>query len=233
MIVKHISRLAFLGAAFAFIGIGTSNAQIIITPTSANASSEKGVSLASNTIDGSGLFTDATQTVADNSISGIHFTDQSGFEDDNGWVWEDGSTTPSNPVINGEWIEFDLGAQYELSGAYVWQTTFSTTGRQTRTFDIDTSTDDVSYTTKLTNALLPQVTTLTDGSTATYFDFGTTVTARYVRFEINGTYENTSGTNNWLGGIGEAKFEAVPEPSSVALLLLGLGGLFALRCKTK
>jgi hypothetical protein len=182
MIVKHISRLAFLGAAFAFIGIGTSNAQIIITPTSANASSEKGVSLASNTIDGSGLFTDATQTVADNSISGIHFTDQSGFEDDNGWVWEDGSTTPSNPVINGEWIEFDLGAQYELSGAYVWQTTFSTTGRQTRTFDIDTSTDDVSYTTKLTNALLPQVTTLTDGSTATYFDFGTTVTARYVRF---------------------------------------------------
>lgn len=223
----NMSTLAVIAVAAVFV---TAHAQaaLIVTPTSANASSVKGTGDAVHTIDGSGLYTNSSLTTPDDSITGIHFASATGFNSNWSWVWNDGS---GNPVISEEWIEFDLGQEYQLKGAYVWQTTFNNTVRQTRTFDIDTSTDDVSYSTVLANALLPQVTTLANGAPATHFDFGTTVTARYVRFEIDGTYENPAGNQNWLGGIGEAKFEVVPEPSS--LILLGLGGLLLMNRKRR
>jgi len=205
------------------------SAATIVTPVSATASDE--VSSASNTINGSGLFTDATLTTPNNSITGLHYrddTDTNDFSDVYSWTWS------STGNINTKWIEFDLGAEYELSGAYVWQTTFGNEGRQLRTFDIDLSTDDVNYSTQVAAALLPQVVTadLGNGVAATYFDFGTNVTARYVRFEIIGTYERPAGDRNWLGGLGEVRFEAVPEPSSFALLA-GMFGLTAVMLRRR
>ena len=206
----------------AFLVGSASAASVIVTPVSATASSEKSPASAAALIDGSGL------TV--NTIDGVHFDGASNNNTlVNSWIWQDGGTSPTNPIISGEFVVFDMGSLTQLTGTYVWQTVaYSSNGRQTRTFDIEVSDDGVSFTTITANALLGQVATPANGSTAQYFSFGASpVEAQYVRFGINGTYENNAGNQNWIGGLGEVRFEAIPEPS--AALLGGLGLLALLR----
>lgn len=219
-----LARFFILLATAAAINASMTFAAVIV-PVSATASSVKSGSSANHLIDGSGLFTDATGTTPDNSVSATHVDNSNAITSSLSWVWSDDGSSPN---ISEEWVEFDLGSNFNVSDAYVWQTTFSTTGRQTRTFDIEYSTNGIDYSLAASNQFLGQVTTLTDGSTAETFHFST-VTARYIRIGINGTYERTAGDRNWLGGLGEVRFEgtAIPEPS--AALLGSLGALLLLR----
>ena len=198
--------------------VATTVSGAVIVPVTANASSEKSDSLATFLIDGSGLFTSTTELTPDNSLTGIHYDNSNNTSStaDRSWVWDG--------IISEQWVEFDLGGSFNVTDAYIWQTTFGTTGRQTRTFDIEYSTDGTNYSVASPDQLLGQVTTLTNGSTAETFNFSS-VTASWMRIGIDGTYENTGGGRSWLGGLGEVRFEgtAVPEPSTTALL--GLGGL--------
>ncbi|MEJ6571203.1 MAG: PEP-CTERM sorting domain-containing protein [Akkermansiaceae bacterium] len=199
--------------------VATTVSGAVIVPVTANASSEKSDSLATFLIDGSGLFTSTTELTPDNSLTGIHYDNSNATSStaDRSWVW--------SGIISEEWVEFDLGGSFNVTDAYIWQTTFSTTTRQTRTFDIEYSTDGTNYFVASADQQLGQVTpTLTVGSTAETFNFSS-VTASWMRIGIDGTYENPGGGRNWLGGLGEVRFEgtAVPEPSTTALL--GLGGL--------
>jgi hypothetical protein len=212
-------------ALLAVAGLGLHPASgAVIVPVTANASSEKAGSFATFLIDGSGLFTSTTELTPDNSLTGIHYDNSNTTSStaDRSWVWDDSGSSPN---INEEWVEFDLGGSFNVTDAYIWQTTFSSTGRQTKTFDIEYSTDGTNYFVASADQQLGQVTpTLTVGSTAETFNFSS-VTASWMRIAIDDTYENSGGAKNWLGGLGEVRFEgtAVPEPTTTALL--GLGGL--------
>jgi hypothetical protein len=126
-------------------------------------------------------------------------------------------------------LVFDLGGNYLLSGAYIWQynATGLDPGRGVNSFDILASTDGFSYN-LVRHANLSQFRDGTILIEPEYIPFNQT--ARYVQLAINSNF------NGKYVGVSEVKFEAqaamattVPEPQAMLMLALALMALLMLR----
>ena len=128
--------------------------------------------------------------------------------------------------VNQEWIEFDLGQEFDLTTAYIWNFTRNSVGgdvnRSVKQYDIQVADSSKVYATVVTDATL-NISTGT-GTEPSQLQALVQSNVRWVRFNMDLTYENKGG-QDWQGGLSEVRFEgtAVPEPSTTALL--GLGGL--------
>jgi len=122
------------------------------------------------------------------------------------------------------WVKFDLLTEYTLSGVSLFNTKnapFIDAG--TKDFSVQVSSDGINYSSAILSGTL-------DWQNGTFQDwyFPTTTSARYVQINLNSAYVNPdSGLYNRVG-LQEVKITAVPEPSSLSLLVLG-GGVVALR----
>jgi len=172
-------------------------ADLIIAPDSVTASSEFTAGFdgaAINTINGSGLpgaFTLSSSHAA--YASGNHWT-----------------TTGGNPV--GEFIVWSFASPKLLSAMHVWNHQSSPNadnpGYDVTQFDLTLLDSSSNVLLALNNVALAP-----DTSIAQTFNFGVNVAnVSSVRFVIDSTQSSPSFT-----GLGEVRFTAVPEPSSMGL----------------
>jgi hypothetical protein len=172
----------------------------LITPVSASAESVWCCRPAVDTINGSGL-------------TGLLHEAGSGT----GSMWmSESNTLPS-------WIEWDLGADYLLSGMHVWNyNETNNSDRGSKTVTVSISTDGVGYT-SLGVLTLTQAPGL-NGYAGEDYLFSSTELAQYIRFDITETWGDTY--------TGIAEFRAIaaetPEPGTVGLVIAG-AALVALR----
>jgi hypothetical protein len=171
---------------------------ITITPVSVEASSTFYNYDKANLINNSGLSTPV-------SLESAHDTDYH-----HQWLANFGDLTP--------WLVFDLGAEYELSEAAIWQHSYDN-DRGVRTLDIYASLDNITFTPAIEQAELSQGLSL-----AQLLSFEGLVCARYIKFDIIDNW----GDSNYTG-LAEVKFTTIPEPATVCLL--GLGDLMLCRRK--
>ena len=206
--------LAAAVAAFA-LPVSAPAFAAVITPTSVVASSQL-----------SGLGRNAINTINGSGLTG------SGHGVDPTTMWLStgngaaGGTPDPTPSIT-----FDLGSVKSLTGAQIWNYNESGgTNRGVLSFNFSSSLDGITYTS-------PTSFTLT-AATGTAGDLAqvvsVTASAEFVR--LSGL---TSGDSDGLVGLSEVRFVTanaitdaaeVPEPSSMALLIVGLVGcVFAVR----
>ena len=187
-----------LAAAMGTLALATSaNAALtLITPTSVVASSTSGGNDAINTINSSGLNSPFDETATH----------------DTGSYWQGNS-----PGV-GTTITFNLGSEYDLAGTWIWNYNHSSSTRGMSAFEIYVggSGDSAASTLVKGDALINLYSQNADAKPAEFEAFAAS-NVQYVRFVSKAT-----GANDRIG-LGEVRFEAVPEPSTTALL--GLGGL--------
>lgn len=186
------------------------------------------------------------ETVPGNLINGSQFNDTgnpltSTINVGNFGLWHAGDVpgsilpAPGNPpVVADQWVAFEFDTPQLLSKAYIWQSAqhgvAALLGRGVKDLNILYSTDGaVSF----SNALTTSSTTLNIGSSHTtgnvepvqVVEFsGPIAGITHIAFDIISAH---SGATNEYVGLSEVRFEAVPEPTSLALL--GLGGLMMIK----
>jgi len=112
-------------------------------------------------------------------------------------------------VVSDQWLEFDLGAEYRVTNALVWQMAqLNLTNRGIRNFTIRVAASDHTFSTLSTGNTLTQATAA--ANTPVQVVPLAAGGVRYVRFEIE---------SNWgaggIVGLSEVRFEvAPPEPST-------------------
>ena len=190
-----------------------------LTPVGATASSEfNGAdpgTRAVNTINGLGLSV--------NSPAGTHDNNP-----DAETMWHSQVLASPADAAN-EFITFDLGAPYDLTGAYIWNFNQlsgdnNATARGVQGFDLLTSPDNSTFATAISGGTLAQA----GGSNAEPAQFVpfTAAAARYVTIDVNSNFD---GPFNNVVGLSEVRFQGTAVPEPAALGLLGLGGLALLR----
>jgi hypothetical protein len=146
----------------------------------------------------------------------------------------------SESVVSNQWVQYDFGQVLTLDSAHVWNYTDSRTGdggftatgtfgvysnfgRAIHQLDILISTNNVDWTVWATNAIFPDSSQVNSN---TGFDLESTIgqdfnntQARYVRFKVDNNWKDD--VNGYVG-LAEVKFYAIPEPSALALVGLGL-----------
>ena len=191
-----------------------------ITPVTATANSGSNTSTYSSTlklIDGSNL----TQ----NNINGLHNT--SAFV---GGMWQSArNPSVASPVT----VVFDLGANYDLSNAYIWQFNQDNSGapKGAKDLSILTSADNITFTPsstiQLTEAPLNAGGTSSPVAAQVFSLSGVADNTRYVEFDITSNYGFNGAT-----GLSEVKFAgtpAAPTPEPASLAAVAVAGLAALR----
>jgi hypothetical protein len=210
--VKFVPTILALG-----IGLGTQVSAAIITGVTATASSQFNANTPpSRTTDGSGL------------SSGQH---------DVAFVQHWFSSETTIPLAE-EWIQFDLGAVYQVASVQVWNLNQNTgtignvSVNGINQLDIYVSSvanpgdpegaGAANWTLLGANVNFAQAPGV---NTYTGFDLATQTGAtlpgggfRWMRFEIDSAFDDS---NQFEVGLSEVQFTAVPEPSS-GILLLGL-----------
>jgi hypothetical protein len=220
MIVKHISKFALLAAAFAFIGIGTAQSQIIFDfgPGSTFAGSESVTDLSStfNSTLHSGVSLSAS---IGNTIANSR--DRSGFTSPDALLASDFIQWAGGPTVNITISGLAASTEYEITlwsgdgaAGQVKTTDHTIAGSSGGGTFRHTSVDAATHNSTLGNQFdLPNVTSTAGGQLTYTIDY------------IGG-----GGSATTLNGL---QLTVVPEPSSATLLLLGLGSLFALRRMAK
>jgi len=180
------------------------------------------------TIDGSGL----TGTFP-NQTHNTEFVDM--------WMTREGD-------VESAWIQFDLGAEYKLASAHIWNFNqytdvkdlgaFDLTNRGIQQVDIFVSLDSKSWSSFGDDVIFPRAPNTPAPSSnyaGFYLDFGGTL-ARYVKFEIDKNYGSDPGSNPGSGnyvGLSEVQFTSSPVPEPATMFLLGSGligvGIFVRR----
>lgn len=138
----------------------------------------------------------------------------------NMWVAEGGDLNAS--------VVFTFDAVYALSSISIWNYNSSIDlGRGVDQLDVFASTDNVNYF-AVTSVNLTQGT----ASSIAADIFALSVSASSIRFDIVSNY----GSPDYVG-LSEVQFDAgvssVPEPSTLGLLALGIGGIFFRRSKRR
>ncbi len=184
---------------------GISHGAVLITPTGVTASTELAAGYeAINTINGNGLNAPGDETATHNAGSG------------SGTMWL--SSTSESAI--GATITFDLGSEYDLSGAWIWNyNQDNQSGRGFLSFDIyvGNSSDPTATTLLQAGAAISRHPVTSGVAYGAEFEAFSASGAQYVRFVSQST-----GNNNIIG-LSEVRFEQIPEPSAVALF--GLGGI--------
>ncbi|MCI0492346.1 MAG: PEP-CTERM sorting domain-containing protein [Planctomycetes bacterium] len=141
-----------------------------------------------------------------------------------------GLAGPGNPpVVYGQAVAFDLGEVTDVTGAYIWNHNQNlNTKRGVNEFAFYATTDADPNTANW--AIIGGVTNLAEAGggpaeAAQHFTFAETP-ARWLGLVI---FSAHSGLANDYVGLSEVRFEAVPEPTSFALLGLALIGIAGLR----
>ncbi len=217
---KHMTRQLLCGLAILTLLLGTAElrASIIITGESVyDFSSEYDEAItraAVNVVDESGLTLQSPDVWHHgNDVKALHM-----------WLSEQFDPTP--------WIEFDLGAEFELDEIHFWNNNESDAGnlRGAESIDVYVSntpgtagnnTDDGAWGTKIAT-LNPSIGPGLANYAGERFDI-TDTTGRYVRFDITDNYGDT------FGGFSEVHFYATPEPATMSMLALGAMGVLARR----
>jgi len=205
--VLGVGVASALAIAVGSIFSAQAGAAVITGVTATSNSTYPGVDrLAAYTVNGSGM----TAGQASNAPAGTM------------WLSNDGATVAS-PTIT-----FNLGGLYNLTGANVWNYNESGgTGRGINAVSVQEAGADAVFTT-IANLNLTQATGL---STYTGQAIELAGTAQYIRF-INLTSftypAGFVGNTDAVVGLSEIAFSgnsaAVPEPASMALLLVGAAG---------
>lgn len=160
---------------------------VVIAPVSASASTSYTVpawGLPVSMINGSGL-TGEGYTATHTNASELNL------------LWHSDGIT-----VSGQWVEFDLGAAYDLKNALIWQLAQSGhTTRGVKVFTISVAGDDHVFSTVSTNNL-----NIATGSANEPVQVRPLVASdvRYVRFTIQSNYGD-----NYVG-LSEVRFEGVP-----------------------
>ena len=206
----------------------------IVQPTGAKASSSNLGRNAVDTIDGGGL-SDATTVETGDPVPGTWTThgNVAGNVGD-ATMWLSINTTQGGGE-GAEWIMFDLGANYILTGLHVWnynEAAGGATGNGIKDMTVKFATSSSGYDAGSEGDASwgsGVSTTLAQASGLTTYDGETInvdqIVARYVLFDT----VNTHFTGYNRTGLSEVRFIAIPEPSSTALLGLGALGLMLRR----
>ncbi len=140
------------------------------------------------------------------------------------YYWE------TQPWLGSAVIAFDLGGVYELGAIHVWNFNYvdqngSYTGRGAKDVDILTSLDGSEWTSRGVHVF--DIATGTADYTGQRISFETPLRGtRYVKFDIRNYYGG--GDSAGHVGLSEVRFlEAVPEPGSIAVLVIGVSALIA------
>ena len=180
----------------AMITVGLYGGQLYadyITPISASASSTYGAGAnawqVEHMINSTGLTIDSAVGTHDGTAANM-------------WM-NDGGT------VADEWVIFDLGQQYLLKQAYVWNDTELTSTRNVRTMDIYVSSDNITYTKFGGTVTLAVV----SGATVSADIVPLATTARYVKFDIL----TNGGAAGGYVGLSEVRFESDENDEGVGL----------------
>jgi CARDB len=121
-----------------------------------------------------------------------------------------GGATGNPPVVNGQAVEFDLGANYDLTAAHIWNMNQAgSVSRGVRHMQILVSSSTTAAFTPLVNAELNQGTGLA-GLPAQVVSLGGTSNVRRVRFSIQSAW---SGATHDYVGLSEVRFQGTLTPT--------------------
>jgi len=205
-----MKTLAGALCALALLSAASAAQADVITPVSVVASDTFdlfGQYKAENLINGSGL-----------DSNGLHNRDFAAM-----WM--------TNLGVAQAQLTFDLGAEYQLGSADIWQYNFAdpypvnsshiinTVDRGVKDFAILISTDGVDYTEVFNGTMLRA-----NGDPVAAQTFSFSGAARYVKFDIFNNYAEGTIYDPYATGLSEVRFNslaAVPEPASWAMMIGG------------
>lgn len=186
-----------------------------------------------------GVTATASTTYPDSRISPTFLVDNSGLSVPNdvtathagfatsspGNGWHAGNGDTSAPVVDNQFVTFNLGGAYNLETIYIWQMNQNTQlGRGVKQFDLLVSSDGTNFTEVASNLQLTQAANSGPINAQAFALNQSGVT--HVRIGIDSAW---SGSTNEYVGLDEVKFTAVPEPSVALLGGLGILGLLRRR----
>ena len=198
---RHIALTLLL--SFGMIALGRTQTLINVAP---------GANIGASSVYYGMLTEFGTQKLVD----GIFGPDSSG-NDYNQWL-ANGVADPDrdNQGFFPTLLIFDLQASYSLSGVSLFNTKnapYNDTG--SKDFSIEVSSDGTNYSSSLISGTLTwQNTSFQD------YQFTNLTSARYVRIQLNSAVSESPTSRV---GLQEVKIMAVPEPSVLSLLAVGLG----------
>lgn len=158
---------------------------------------------------------------AEYTVNGAGLTGQNHSINPEGTMWLNNGTFAAPNDLEPE-ITFDLGSVQSVASMKVWNYNETLPGRPellgrgVGTADILVAGEDLAFTTLIAGQAFNIAPGVEDA------DFGQTIPlntdARYVKLDISA---NAGGDNNFVG-LSEVQFNAVPEPSSLLTLIIGL-----------
>jgi hypothetical protein len=179
------------------LGSGAARGEVI-APISATASSQYQSFTPAKTRDGSGL-------------TGTGYTaTHNGTPPETAYHWH----SDLNSVISNQWIQFDLGGEYDITDALIWQMNQQyNTWRGIKYYSIEVAGADQVFSVYAVSNLLNQATDV--GAEAVQVATLEVANIRYVRFDI---HENWSGNDTSIVGLSEVRFDVEPARTDGTVL---------------